>query len=202
MKKDSLTTIPSLGLIEMGRVGEVAVRVVAANLQTVLGIAVDILEPQDVPASAFQEHRQQYDAGLVLKHLLNYLLNHPLHHLARMPDDRHLRILALTEVDLCIPILTYVFGEAEVGGKVAVVSSFRLRHNDDGTTVSLDKYYERLAKVALHEVAHTLSALHCDEPGCLMRFSAKVRHLDEIGIFFCDRCEFVVQQGVRLQARG
>jgi archaemetzincin len=190
MKKRTMKIKSSMGLIQLGRVEEAAVRVVTANLQAVLGIPVDVLKPQDVPPSAFKELRQQYDAGLILKHLAQQ--NHP----------THLRLLALTSVDLCIPIFTYVFGEAEVGGRVAVVSSFRLRHNDDGTTASLDQYYERLAKVALHEVAHTLSAIHCDNPGCLMHFSPKVQHLDEIQILFCDRCEFMLREGIRQEMRA
>ena len=106
-----------LGLIPMGRLGDLAVHIVAAHLQTFLEIPVDILEPREVPEDAFQNHRQQFDAGIILKYL------------ARLPYPGHSRIVGLTNVDLCIPILTHVFGEAEVGGRVAVVSIFRLRKN-------------------------------------------------------------------------
>jgi archaemetzincin len=37
------------------------------------------------------------------------------------------KILGITDVDLFIPVLTYVFGEAQVGGPAAVVSTARLR---------------------------------------------------------------------------
>lgn len=185
MEKTALKSGPHFGLIQMGTMGEVAVRVVAANLQTVLGVAVDILEPRELPPDTFVEHRKQYEAGLILKHL------------AQVPCAGYLRIIAVTNVDLCIPILTYVFGEAEVGGRVAVVSGYRLRHDDDGTQASLERYYERLAKVALHETAHTLSLYHCEAPNCLMHFSAKVQHLDEVEILFCDRCEFMLHEQLR-----
>lgn len=185
MKETISKSTRSLGLIQMGPLGEIAIRIVAANLQAILEIPVDILDPQDVPPHAFQPHRQQYDAGLILKHL------------SQLPFSSYFRIVALTSVDLCIPIFTYVFGEAEVGGKVAVVSDFRLRHNEDGTTAPPDRYYERLIKVALHEVAHTLSLYHCEEDGCLMHFSAKVHHLDQAKFFFCDRCEFILRENLR-----
>jgi archaemetzincin len=185
MKKRPSKALGFLGLMELGRLGEVPIRVVAANLQVVMGASVDILEPQAVPGKAFQQHRQQYDAGLILKSL------------ATLSLPGHERILALTTVDLCSPVLTYVYGEAEVGGKMAVASSFRLRSNDDGSLVPLDRYYERLAKVALHEVAHTLSLYHCDAPRCLMRFSARVHHLDSLDIGFCERCEFMLRQNLR-----
>lgn len=175
----------SIALVEMGRIGEAPMRIVAANIQAVIGIPVDILAPMEIPEDAFQPHRRQYDAGLVLKRLT-----------ALIPA-RYLRTVALVTADLCSPILTYVYGEAEVGGRSAVVSAFRLRQNEDGATVSMDQYYERLVKVSLHEAAHTFSLLHCEDPRCLMRLSVKVRHLDEIDISFCRRCEFALREYLR-----
>ncbi len=135
-EETSMRPLLTVGLVAMGHLAEVAIRVVAANLQTILGIHVDILEPLEVPRESFLTQRQQYDAGLILRHLAQSAL------------PCHLRILGITAIDLCVPILTYVYGEAEVGGRVAVVSDFRLRQTDDGFPASLDRYYERLAKVA------------------------------------------------------
>ncbi len=174
-----------LGLVEMGRLGEVPVRVVVAHLQAILGIPVESIGTVSIPADAFQEHRHQFDAGIILQHLLP------------LASPQYSRVLALTTVDLCNPILTYVYGEAAIGGKAAIVSSFRLRNNEDGTKPPLDRYYERLAKVALHEVAHTLSLYHCETRECLMRFSAKIAHLDELNPCFCRHCEFTLQQNLR-----
>lgn len=171
-----------MAVVPMGRLGDLAVHVVAAHLQTYLAIPVDILEPHEVPASAFQHHRQQFDAGLVLQYLI------------QLPYTGHSRIVGLTNVDLCIPILTHVYGQAEVGGRVAVISIARLRHKEDGSNAPLDQYYERVAKVALHEIGHTLSMYHCDDPRCLMRYSPGVRHLDEVELFFCERCDFLLRE--------
>jgi archaemetzincin len=168
----------------MGRVPHTALRVVAANLQTVLGTPVDMLAAMEIPEEAFQPHRGQYDAGLVLKYL------------ARLSFPHHSRILAVTDVDLCTPILTFVFGEAELGRKLAIVSDFRLKHMEDGIMAPEGTYYERLAKVALHEIAHTFSLYHCETPKCLMRFSYGLSHLDELDIFFCERCSFMLRQSL------
>jgi archaemetzincin len=183
MKKTPPKSTSSLGLIEMGRLGEVALRIVIANLQAVIGISVDVLKPLDVPREAFQQHRQQYDAGMVLKYLSGMTFPHS-------------RLLAITTVDLCNPILTYVYGEAELGGKTALVSNYRLRCNEDGAAMPLDRYYERLAKVSLHEVAHTLSLYHCEDRQCLMHFCAKSHQLDGVEISFCTRCEFMLHQNL------
>ena len=168
----------------MGRVPHTALRVIAANIQTVLGTPVDMLAAMEIPEEAFQPHRGQYDAGLVLKYL------------ARFSFPHHSRLLAITDVDLCTPIHTFVFGEAELGLTRAIVSDFRLKHREDGIMAPEGTYYERLAKVALHELAHTFSLYHCETPKCLMRFSYGLSHLDELDIFFCERCSFMLRQSL------
>lgn len=177
--------VPTVGLVAMGRLGEVALRVVAANLQTILGIPVDLLEPVDLPKESFLPQRQQYDAGQVLMHL------------ARLAQPSCLRLLGITSSDLCVPILTFVYGEAELGGRAAVISSYRLRQNEDGLAAPRDRYYERLAKVAVHEVAHTFGLHHCDDSNCLMRFAPTLKHLDQIQLLFCDHCEFALRMNLR-----
>jgi archaemetzincin len=176
--------VPSIALIKMGQVPHPALRVIAANIQTVLGAPVEMLAAMAIPEEAFQRHRGQYDAGLVLKYLAGCSL------------PPHSRLLAVTDVDLCTPIHTYVFGEAELGLTRAIVSDFRLKHREDGIMASEGTYYERLAKVALHEIAHTFSLYHCETPKCLMRFSYGLSHLDELDIFFCERCRFALRQSL------
>jgi archaemetzincin len=176
---------PSIALTKMGRIPQTVLRVIAANIQALLEIPVEILPAMAIPEEAFQRHRCQYDAGLVL----NYL--------ARVAFPQHLRILAVTDVDLCTPILTFVFGQAELGLNLAVISDYRLKHMEEGVIAAEGIYYERLAKVALHELAHTFSLYHCETPKCLMRYSHGLRHLDELDIFFCERCSFALRQSLR-----
>ncbi|MEN6441520.1 MAG: hypothetical protein ABFD97_23390 [Syntrophobacter sp.] len=171
-----------LALIRMGPLTDLETSVVAANIQAVLGINVYTHNSVNVPEEAFQENRLQYDAGLVLKYLSRYL----------RPDYSH--ILGITHVDLCTPILTHVYGQAELGGRIAVISNARLLKDTDTTAALPSRYYERLAKVALHEVAHTFSLYHCDTERCLMRFSSGLKQLDHLDIWFCGRCEFILHR--------
>jgi archaemetzincin len=176
---------PSIALTKIGRVPQTALRVIAANLQALLEIPVEMLPEIAIPEEAFQCQRGQYDAGLVLKHL------------ARFAFPQHSRVLAITDVDLCTPILTFVFGLSEFGLRLAIVSDFRLKCREDGVMASEGTYYERLAKVALHEIAHTFSLYHCETPRCLMRSSPGLSHLDELDVFFCERCSFALRQNLR-----
>ncbi len=169
----------------MGRMPQTVLRVIAANIQAMLEAPVEMLPAMAIPEEAFQSHRCQYDAGLVLKYL------------AQFSFPYHSRILAITDMDLCTPIHTFVFGQAELGLSLAIVSDFRLKHMEDGILASEGIYYERLAKVALHEIAHTFSLYHCETPKCLMQISRGLRHLDELDIFFCERCSFVLRQSMK-----
>ncbi|MBI5583556.1 MAG: peptidase M54 [Deltaproteobacteria bacterium] len=162
-------------IIPLGRVDEVAGAVVAANIQEFLGFPTTLASPQPVPEEAHLPGRNQYDAGWILKQLRRGL------------DPRALR-LGVTTRDLALPILTYVFGEALVGGRAAVVSVFRLGTEPGQPRKDLGRLYERLAKVALHETAHALGVPHCRRSGCLMRFSYGLDHLDTLEIAFCPAC--------------
>jgi len=181
------TSIPEygvVGVLRLGSVGEAVLNIVAANLQEILHVPVDILPARQAPEFAYSESRKQYHAALILKKLAESRQPHP-------------RILALVSVDLFIPVLTHVFGEAQMGGRAAVVSLHRLRHKEEGARVSLDTYYERAVKVALHEVAHTFDLVHCKQPECIMRFSSGPSDLDELPLFFCEYCEAFLDEAYR-----
>jgi len=97
-------------------------------------------------------------------------------------------ILGVTDVDLYIPILTFVFGEAQLGGHAAVVSYHRLHQQFYG--LPRDDYVlrERLVKEAIHEVGHTLNLTHCDDYECVMASSHAVEWLDLKGTRLCEQC--------------
>jgi archaemetzincin len=159
-------------------------KIVAANLQEILHLPVDIFPARQTPEFSYNDHRKQYHAALILKRLA--ASRHP-----------HPRILALVSVDLFIPVLTHVFGEAQLGGRAAVVSLHRLRQKEEGSRVSLDTFYQRAVKVSLHEVAHTFDLVHCHQPDCIMKFSSGTGDLDDLSLFFCEYCEAFLEEAYR-----
>ncbi len=164
-------------VIPLGRVDQVAVAVAAANIQTFTGLPADAAEAWPEPEHALLHPRMQYNAMPILNDLS-----------ANLQGSGLLR-LGLMNGDLCLPILSYVFGEAQVGGRAAVVSLHRLRRGPDGQPVRTDIFLERLAKVAVHEVAHILGLRHCRAPKCLMAFSLGLKQLDALFMGFCRDCE-------------
>ena len=93
------------------------------------------------------------------------------------------RVLGMTDVDLFMPVLTFVFGEAQLEGDAAVVSAARLvEPGNAALTVA------RLAKESVHELGHTFGLLHCDSPRCVMARSASVRAVDTKQPRLCPAC--------------
>ena len=98
------------------------------------------------------------------------------------------RLLGITPVDLYIPILTFVFGEAQMGGECAVVSTHRLRQEFYGLPPNVDVLAERLLKEAVHELGHTLQLTHCDDYRCAMASSHAVEWIDLKEAALCEGC--------------
>ena len=109
---------------------------------------------------------------------------------ARTPVSNRagVRRLGVTCVDLYVPILTFVFGEAEVGGARAVVSFHRLRQEFYGLPGNPELERERLLKEAVHELGHTLELTHCDDYRCAMAPSHSVEWIDLKESVFCPDC--------------
>lgn len=104
------------------------------------------------------------------------------------------RLLAVTSVDLYVPVLTFVFGEAQLSGSCAVVSLHRLREEFYGLPPREELLRERLVKEAVHELGHTFGLRHCDDWRCVMTSSHAVERLDVKGTEFCFTCARVVER--------
>jgi archaemetzincin len=98
------------------------------------------------------------------------------------------RLLGVTAADLYIPILTFVFGEAELHGVCAVVSLHRLRQEFYGMPPDARTERERVLKEALHELGHTFGLAHCEDYQCVMAPSHSVEWIDLKDWRFCADC--------------
>ena len=78
--------------------------------------------------------------------------------------------------------------EARIGGHTALVSLYRLSRDALGNRVAQALFFQRLAKVAVHETAHALGMEHCSAPLCLMEFLQGLRQLDALSLEFCSEC--------------
>lgn len=133
------------------------------------------------PETTFDSSRGQYHATALLQRLL---------------EEDHgpgVRVLGVAGVDLYVPILTYVFGEAQLEGTAAVVSTYRLDNQLYGLPGDERLLSERLSKEATHELGHTFGLIHCQRGSCVMHSSTYVEDIDLKSADLCARCRAVVQ---------
>jgi archaemetzincin len=128
-------------------------------------------------ADAFDQNRGQYNSSLILRQLIT-----------KPPADAE-KILAVLDVDLFIPILTFVFGEAQLKGTGAVVSTHRLQNRFYGLPENRELTTGRLLKEAVHELGHTFGLIHCLQPKCVMNSSTYVENIDQKSDEICPLCQ-------------
>jgi len=131
---------------------------------------------------AFDAARGQYGSIAVLEMLVRLC-----------PGDAY-KLLGLTERDLFIPVLTFVFGHAQLGGRAAVVSLARLRQEFYGLQPDREVFLERVHKEVLHECGHLFGLVHCPDGRCAMSLSAGVRQIDHKRAAFCARCAVRIER--------
>jgi archaemetzincin len=153
---------------------------VRARLERAFGVPARLRTDPARP-SAWDPRRRQHNSTQML---------HWLGQAVPALGVEQVRLLGVTDQDLFIPILTFVFGEAQLGGRAAVVSTWRLREGSTDPRV----HAERLAKEAVHEVGHALGLVHCGAPLCPMSRSASVREVDRKRGQLCPDCLTLLSQ--------
>jgi archaemetzincin len=95
-------------------------------------------------------------------------------------------VLGVVAFDLFVPGMNFVFGEARCPGRVAVISTYRLR--TEGSK-EFDLFDSRVVKEGVHEIGHMLGLKHCSNPSCVMYFSERLADTDRKKDSFCSKCE-------------
>jgi len=126
---------------------------------------------------AFDPNRVQYNSSLILRQLI-----------MKPPGDAE-KILGVLDVDLFIPILTFVFGEAQLKGIGAAVSTHRLHNRFYGLPEDREATTDRLVKEAVHELGHTFGLIHCSQTKCVMNSSTYAENIDQKSAELCPLCQ-------------
>jgi archaemetzincin len=139
-------------------------------------LPVQRLAPLSIPREAYDARRGQYESGEIMKAV------------SRCAPGDAVRILGITEADLMIPTLTFVFGQAQLNGRLAVVSLARLRQEFYALPADEALLRERVAKEVLHELGHTAGLTHCADPHCVMSLATDITFVDRKDASYCPRC--------------
>lgn len=168
--------------------GEVDPHVVAEVAEAVtrmFGVEVEPKPEAIDPAPGWDERRRQYNSSLLLRSV------------AQAQQGGGSKSLALTEVDLFIPMLSFIYGQAQLDGPAAIVSLARLRPEFYGFPPDERLLAVRARKEALHELGHTLGLVHCPDIRCVMSLATNIRQVDLKSGDYCHLCRtLLVERGV------
>src|SRR5271165_6499815 len=166
----------TLQLLPIGSVEDGLLKDLRPAMEEILRVPCQVLPNPLDPEFAFHGERQQYHSSEILQRMQSGVT----------PDSW--RILGIGAVDLYIPILTFVFGEAQMGGPCAVVSAHRLRQEFYGLPPDPELFRQRVLKEAVHEIGHTLNLTHCEDYSCAMAPSHAVEWIDLKENTLCTGC--------------
>jgi archaemetzincin len=177
-------TVALIAVTMAGRVEEEAAACAQAGLDELPGVSTGRIEPFPPPLYAYDAARKQYSSTLVLRDSI-----------ARLPSAAA-KLLVLTEADIFIPMLSFVYGQAQLSGPVAVVSFARLRQEFYSLPPNQPLFLLRVRKEALHEIGHTFGLTHCHDALCTMTLSTNVQQLDFKRAAFCGDCSLLLSESV------
>ena len=127
-----------------------------------------------LPKEAFYNESGQWNAEKILNHLK----------LGGFTADK---VLGITDVDIVVRGLNFVFGLSEMNGRNCLISMYRLRPAEQGKKDE-KLFEERVLKESTHELGHSLGLEHCENKKCVMSFSNSIDEVDNKGIRFCENC--------------
>jgi archaemetzincin len=166
-----------LQLLPIGNLDGGLLAGLSPGLADIFRVPCEILPIKLDPGFAVHAERQQYHSSLLLQRMQGHV------------NANSWRLLGVTAHDLYIPILTFVFGEAQMGGPCAVVSLHRLQQEFYGLPGDEIILRDRLLKEAVHEIGHTLDLVHCDDYQCAMAPSHAVEWIDLKESTLCPSCQ-------------
>jgi archaemetzincin len=127
-------------------------------------------------SATYSESRSQYYSTQIIAEAMNHTQKY---------DGK---IILLTEFDLYVPVLTFVYGEAQLNGKHSIVSVCRLHEEFYSGTTDDDLLLLRAKKEVLHELGHNFGLKHCDNWDCVMHSSTSIEEVDIKGVGYCKAC--------------
>lgn len=167
----------ALGLAAMDEVEDDVLFAMGAALEDHFPGRVVLLASLGPSPEAYDPARRQHNAPMVLKRIL-----------ASAPAEVD-KLIAVTARDLFIPMLSFVYGQAQLDGRVAAVSIARLRQDFYGLPPNNALLAARARKEAVHETGHLFGLVHCLANTCAMALSTNIRQIDLKQDELCPACE-------------
>ena len=166
----------NITLISFGYFEEDFLKNVAEAVKQEFLFSVNIKEGHLDLSEFYDPPRRQYNGVKLLKEVDNLFSS----------DSG--KTIGLFSVDLFIPILTYIFGQAFLEGRTGIASHYRFSNDRYGMNSDDKLILDRFEKEVIHELGHTFGLIHCHFPTCVMRSSTYVEDIDQKSANLCHIC--------------
>jgi archaemetzincin len=177
----------SLAVVPVGAAPDPVLERVSSTVRAAFGMDVRLLPAVPEPAAAYSAPRGQWSSTEMLAVLL-----------AAVPPGIS-RLLGVTERDLFVPVLSFVYGQAQLGGRVALLSLARLRPEFHGLPADALLLERRAGVEAVHELGHAFGLVHCRERSCPMSLSIDLPDLDRKTAEPCRRCSALLEGSLEMK---
>jgi len=167
-------------LLNYGQFENDVLQSIADDISQIFNYPVSIKDSTIDLDHYYDASRRQYDGNLLLKEIDSLIF------------QGAQKKMGLFRVDLFIPILTYIFGQAVYQGNSGIASLYRLKNEQYGMEPDEDLLFERFRKVIIHELGHTFGLIHCHVPTCVMRSSTYVEDIDQKDHEPCKNCRLEI----------
>ncbi len=174
--------LKNIVLISFGYFGKELSEIISRDVEHEFSLPVILQEGHWDLSEFYNPLRRQYDANRLLDKI----------------DESFATInsktIGLFNVDLFIPILTYIFGQAYLNGRCGIASVYRLSNERYGIINDDQILVNRFRKEVIHELGHTFGLIHCTNTTCVMRSSTYVEDIDQKKHFLCHKCRSVLEK--------
>lgn len=168
--------LPEVVIYPFDKVPPSIIQRVKTSVHDRFKVRVTVGKTLTVPVAAYSPERKQYRATF----LLNVLA-------IVDPGNKKAR-LGIATVDLYVPELNFVFGEALKDDRAAIFSTARLNPTAYGQLPDDALFEQRAITEAVHELGHAFGLEHCSRRDCVMWFSNTLEETDRKGTSLCSRC--------------
>jgi archaemetzincin len=169
-------SLPNITLISFGYFDKDILEKTYEAVKQEFRCSVSLKEGHIDLSEFYDNTRRQYNGNMLLKQVDSMTF----------PDSS--KTLGLFNVDLFISILTFIFGQAFLGGRTGIASLYRLSNERYGMTVNNQFLADRFNKEVIHELGHTFGLIHCHNSSCVMRSSTYVEDIDQKEQHLCINC--------------
>jgi len=146
------------------------------KLNQTFGCPLELIPEAIKLEQAYDSKREQYLASKLLARL------------KKSGAAKDAKVLGIFDVDLYVPGLNFIFGQAEITSGVALISLCRLRQEYYDLLPDEALFLDRAIKEAVHELGHTFGLEHCKNAKCVMHFSNSLADTDWKQAAFCSKC--------------